>query len=65
MTRMKTFENRGETAPTWERLVQAHVHSLRFGTVQIVVHGGRVVQVERTEKVRLDDPDHRSQESGG
>ncbi len=62
---MKTNENEGETAPTWERLVQAQVGSLHFGTVQIVVHGGRVVQVERTEKVRLDKPDYRDQESGG
>jgi len=29
------------------------VASLRFGVIQLVVHEGRVVQMERTEKVRL------------
>jgi hypothetical protein len=27
---------------------------MRFGVVQIVVHESRVVQIERTEKLRLD-----------
>jgi hypothetical protein len=39
---------------SWLELVQDHVASLRFGVVQIVVHDSRVVQIERTEKVRLD-----------
>lgn len=30
------------------------VRSLRFGSVEIVVHDGRVVAIERREKVRLD-----------
>jgi hypothetical protein len=30
------------------------VSSLRFGVVQIVVHDSRVVQIERTEKTRLE-----------
>ena len=38
---------------TWLDLVRQHVGSLRFGVVQIVVHEKRVVQIERTEKVRL------------
>jgi hypothetical protein len=29
------------------------VESLRFGVVQLVVHDGRVTQIERTEKTRL------------
>ncbi len=40
----------------WEKIVQQHVASLRFGVVQIVVHEGSVVQVERTEKVRIPVP---------
>ena len=27
---------------------------LRYGAVEVVVHDGRVVQIERKEKVRLD-----------
>ncbi|HET7537347.1 MAG TPA: YezD family protein [Candidatus Didemnitutus sp.] len=29
------------------------VESLRYGVVQLVVHDGRVMQIERTEKTRL------------
>jgi len=39
--------------PEWLAVVRTHVESLRFGIVQLVVHDGRVTQVERTEKVRL------------
>ena len=46
-----------ELAPnqaTWVELVRNQVDSLRFGVVQIVVHDSQVVQIERTEKVRLE-----------
>jgi hypothetical protein len=33
--------------------VRAKVEGLRFGVVQIVVHDGKVTQIERTEKTRL------------
>jgi hypothetical protein len=33
--------------------VTAALHGLRFGSVEIVVHDGRIVQVERREKVRV------------
>ena len=33
--------------------ILAALRGLRFGSVEIVVHDGRVVQVERREKVRL------------
>jgi hypothetical protein len=39
--------------PDWLAIVQSHVKSLRYGVVQIIVHDGRVTQIERTEKVRL------------
>ncbi|HWD91248.1 MAG TPA: YezD family protein [Verrucomicrobiae bacterium] len=41
---------------SWLEVVRRQVGSLNFGVVQIVVHGARVVQIERTEKVRLDKP---------
>ncbi len=49
-------------ASSWVSLVRRQVGSLRFGVVQIVVHDGRVVQVERTEKVRLEKPGTQSAE---
>ncbi|MBC8097034.1 MAG: YezD family protein [Akkermansiaceae bacterium] len=40
--------------PAWLETVKRHVDSLRFGVVQITVHEGKPVQIERTERVRLD-----------
>ena len=37
----------------WLSIVRRQVRSLRFGVVQIVVHNAEVVQIERTEKLRL------------
>ena len=44
-----------ETAahPDWIALVREKVEGLRYGVVQLVVHDGRVTQIERTEKTRL------------
>ena len=44
------------TESDWLTIVKKQVKSLHFGVVQIVVHNDRVVQIERTEKVRLNDP---------
>lgn len=40
-------------SPDWVALVREKVEGLRFGVVQLVVHDGRVTQIERTEKTRL------------
>ena len=41
------------TTPDWIALVREKVEGLRYGVVQLVVHEGRVTQIERTEKTRL------------
>lgn len=52
--RTQTVIGEAEGAPTpWLELVAEQVSKLRFGIVQITVHDARVVQIERTEKVRL------------
>jgi hypothetical protein len=38
----------------WVDIVRDQLRTLKFGVVQIIVHEGRVVQIERTEKLRLD-----------
>jgi len=38
---------------SWLDIVRQKVSALRFGSVQIIVHEGRVTQVESTEKTRL------------
>ena len=41
---------------SWLEIVRRQVGSLDFGVVQIVVHAAKVVQIERTEKFRLETP---------
>ncbi len=45
---------RATNSAQWLNLVQQKVQTLRFGVVQIVVHEGQVVQIDRTEKTRID-----------
>jgi len=52
-------------AADWEREVREAVRALRFGSVEIVVHEGRVVQVETREKVRFDEAGRRRPDDGG
>jgi len=40
-------------SPDWLAIVREKVEGLRYGVVQLVVHDGRVTQIERTEKTRL------------
>ena len=42
-----------DPSPDWIALVREKVQGLRYGVVQVVVHDGRVTQIERTEKTRL------------
>ncbi|MCX6024266.1 MAG: YezD family protein [Chloroflexi bacterium] len=46
--------SREETAVLAE--VLAALRSIRFGTVQMTVQDGKVVQIDKTEKMRLDRP---------
>ena len=45
------------SAPTnkelWEQIISQRIGRLKFGAIQLVVHDGRVTQVETTEKTRL------------
>ena len=49
----------GQPAPTPANTVvpieaiQEAVKSVRFGIVQLIIQDGRVVQIEKTEKIRL------------
>ena len=50
--------------PEWLRVVQQKVETLRYGVVQLVVHDGRVTQIERTEKTRISPPGSSYDSSG-
>ena len=54
---------KADATPEWLRVVQNKVETLRYGVVQLVVHDGRVTQIERTEKTRIYSPSANSQDS--
>jgi hypothetical protein len=54
--RFEVDEANGQEQGTWLEVIRRQVGSLSFGVVQIVVHEGRVVQIDRTEKVRFVHP---------
>jgi hypothetical protein len=45
----------GQPTPTAVPIeaIQEAVKSVRFGIVQLIIQDGRVVQIEKTEKIRL------------
>jgi hypothetical protein len=47
-----------------DRQVIDAVRAIRYGSVEIVVHDGRVVQIESRVKVRLDATDRRPDDPG-
>lgn len=53
--KMKEDPGLTEEERAWLSIVRRQVRSLRYGVVQIVVHNARVVQIERTEKLRLNE----------
>ena len=48
----------GPTSSWWRAVLRA-VRTVEFGSVEIVIHDGRVVQVETREKVRFDEAGRR------
>jgi hypothetical protein len=41
-----------------ERVVREALASIRFGTVSLVVQDGRVIQVDKNEKIRINKAGH-------
>lgn len=46
-----------ESIEPWLEVVRQKVAAIRFGSVQITVHEGRVTQVESLEKTRFNTAD--------
>lgn len=38
-----------------EKQILDAVHQIKFGTVEVVIHDSRVVQIQRSEKMRFND----------
>jgi hypothetical protein len=65
-----SFERRLPFRPpssSWQQIVTQQATALRFGAIEIVVHAGRVVQIDKTERIRLEQASTKSArpESGG
>jgi hypothetical protein len=43
--------------PAWLSLVRQQIEKTEFGVVQVVIHDSRIVRIERTEKVLLNQAD--------
>jgi hypothetical protein len=48
------MSNKLEIDNLWLERIKRNLTGIEFGTVQIIVHDGRIVQIERTEKSRFD-----------
>lgn len=42
------------TDAEWMRILIDKVNSVRFGVIQLIIHEGKVTQIECTEKTRLE-----------
>ena len=40
---------------TTQRILDA-IHTLKYGSVEVTVHDGRVVQIDRKERIRVQPP---------
>jgi len=58
-------DNADATGGSWERQVLEAVRGIRYGSVEVVIHDARIVQIERREKVRLEVTSRRSPEDRG
>ncbi|MUT64334.1 YezD family protein [Paenibacillus sp. NEAU-GSW1] len=43
----------------WVERIIDQVSGLQYGSVNITVHDGRIVQIDRTERTRFDQPSHK------
>lgn len=47
----------------WSKRVLDSIKGLEYGSVLIIVHDGRIVQIERTERRRFDTPQARKRDA--
>ena len=59
MSNTAPFKPNAAQAPLQDALAQRileAIGSLRYGTVEVVVHDGHVVQIDRKERIRVERP---------
>jgi hypothetical protein len=42
--------------PTADQILKA-IEGIRYGSIEVIIHNSRVVQIERKEKLRFETPD--------
>jgi hypothetical protein len=47
-------------AGDWPQTIASKVNSVKYGSVQVVVQDGQVIQINSTDKVRFDQPQSRN-----
>ena len=54
------MEGRGELIETADRRIEQDIRlalkGIRFGSIEVIIHDSRIVQIERKEKLRFDGP---------
>ena len=43
-----------ETHRQWTQKILRALQEIRYGSVEIIIHDSRIVQIERKEKIRID-----------
>ena len=43
-----------ETHRQWTQKILRALQEIRYGSVEIIIHDSRIVQIERREKIRID-----------
>lgn len=61
---MSTNDNIAGATHDWISHVRDQAGSLRYGEIRITVHEGKVTQIERTERMRLDANARQNRASG-
>lgn len=50
--------------PQWLAVVRKTAESLNYGTIEIKIHDGKIVQIETTQKLRLNEQSPRNLSDG-
>jgi hypothetical protein len=58
MSRSRVIELNKDEEQLLLEMVSA-IKSIKYGYIQITIHDGNVVQIDKTEKIRLDGQKHR------
>jgi len=59
----QSFSDKEQNSEIEQQILRA-VKSIRYGSVEIIIHDSKVVQIDRKEKIRLDKNGVKDEKSG-